>query len=172
MRPPRPWPRELFTFQNESAADCWSIKTLKEQKLITHQNVVDFGPYFANNPGSPWGHLPGPQRTRFLACYGEDDSSPDDAVEKPYVKPKSCEGKYQSCVANIRAVSQCVSDDYPAACIKTCVDDHGKNYDVCASSLCQPTPLNLNSWKKVCMRKGDRERDKCKETREDCLAQE
>lgn len=60
----------LFNVANESAADCWSIQTGKRQGLFDRDDVVGFAPYFANNPGTPWGHLPGPQRSALLVdCF-------------------------------------------------------------------------------------------------------
>jgi hypothetical protein len=60
----------LPTLTNESAADCWAIQTGKRQGLFTRQQVAAFEPYFRNNPGSPWGHLPGPQRAALLVgCF-------------------------------------------------------------------------------------------------------
>jgi hypothetical protein len=60
----------LGPMNSETNADCWSIRTGKAQGLFTRQDVASFAPYFANNPGSPWGHLPGPIRTQvFLACF-------------------------------------------------------------------------------------------------------
>jgi hypothetical protein len=55
---------------NESAADCWAIQTGKRQALFSRAQVAAFAPYFQNNPGSPWGHLPGPQRAALLVqCF-------------------------------------------------------------------------------------------------------
>ncbi len=59
-----------MTSASESQADCWAIQTGKRQSLFTRQQIAEFAPYFANNPGSPWGHLPGPQRTAlFISCF-------------------------------------------------------------------------------------------------------
>jgi len=59
-----------YTQASESQADCWAIQTGKTQRLFTRQEVAAFAPYFQNNPGSPWGHLPGPQRAALLVqCF-------------------------------------------------------------------------------------------------------
>jgi hypothetical protein len=59
-----------LTTASESQADCWAIQIGKQQGLFTRAEVVAFGPYFQNNPGSPWGHLPGPQRSAlFVQCF-------------------------------------------------------------------------------------------------------
>lgn len=56
--------------QSEIQADCWAIQIGKQQGLFSRQEVIAFAPYFANNPGSPWGHLPGPQRAQlFVQCF-------------------------------------------------------------------------------------------------------
>jgi hypothetical protein len=62
----------LQSFASESQADCWSIQTAKAQGLVTRSEVVAFEPYLRNNPGSPWGHLPGPQRAALLVqCFDQ-----------------------------------------------------------------------------------------------------
>lgn len=59
-----------FTLASESEADCWAIQTGKTQRLFTRREVEAFEPYFRNNPGSLWGHLPGPQRAALLLqCF-------------------------------------------------------------------------------------------------------
>ena len=57
---------------SETRADCWSIRVGKQQGLFTRADVLAFAPYFASNPGSPWGHLPGPFRARALIrCFDQ-----------------------------------------------------------------------------------------------------
>lgn len=59
-----------YTPSSESQADCWAIATGRNQGLFTREEVAAFEPYFRNNPGSPWGHLPGPQRAGLLlGCF-------------------------------------------------------------------------------------------------------
>jgi hypothetical protein len=56
----------------EVQADCWAIQKGKEAGVITRRDIEGFGPYLANSLGSPWGHLPGPQRiATFLRCYDQ-----------------------------------------------------------------------------------------------------
>src|SRR5690606_2463443 len=51
-----------YSSSSESEADCWSIQTGRDQNLFNRSDVEGFEPYFQNNPGTPWGHLPGPVR--------------------------------------------------------------------------------------------------------------
>lgn len=55
---------------NEINADCWSIKTMRNQGLLAPQEVYQLQVQILNTPGSMWGHLPGPQRAQLFAhCY-------------------------------------------------------------------------------------------------------
>ena len=57
---------------SETNADCWSIRIGKQQGLFSRQDVLGFAPFFANNLGSPWGHLPGPVRAQaFVQCFDQ-----------------------------------------------------------------------------------------------------
>lgn len=61
-----------YTHASERDADCWAIQVDRQQRLFSRADVESFEPYFRNNPGSPWGHLPGPERMRnFLRCYDQ-----------------------------------------------------------------------------------------------------
>lgn len=54
----------------EREADCWAIRTGRDQGWITPNTLDTMVYYFIGNPGSPWGHLPGPQRLQhFVNCY-------------------------------------------------------------------------------------------------------
>jgi hypothetical protein len=56
----------------ESDADCWSIKNGRERGLFSRDDVVNFAPWLMKSTGSPWGHLPGPERSRhLLKCFDE-----------------------------------------------------------------------------------------------------
>lgn len=65
---------------SENEADCWSIKMGRDGGLFTRHDIESFAPYLAHSRGSPFGHLPGPERARrLLACFddpGEDLVSP------------------------------------------------------------------------------------------------
>ena len=53
----------MGTFYQESNADCWAIQRMRDFGMI--QNHYQFEAAIsavANSPGSPMGHLPGPQR--------------------------------------------------------------------------------------------------------------
>lgn len=55
---------------SEINADCWSIKTMRNQGLLAPNELPQLMAQIAGTPGSMWGHLPGPQRAQLLAqCY-------------------------------------------------------------------------------------------------------
>lgn len=60
----------LLDITSESQADCWAIQKGKEAGILSRRDVEAFMPYFLGNPGTMWGHLPGPVRVNaFLACF-------------------------------------------------------------------------------------------------------
>jgi hypothetical protein len=74
-----PTPLKLFTYAHEcghsfvgaseSAADCWAIRTGRQQGWFRLQDFADLQRMFANNPGD-WTHFPGPVRVRSMwGCY-------------------------------------------------------------------------------------------------------
>ena len=64
------------TLTSESEADCWSINYGRDNGLFTRGDVEAFAPYLAKSKGSPFGHLPGPERAAFLlSCFDKADSS-------------------------------------------------------------------------------------------------
>jgi hypothetical protein len=55
---------------SEINADCWSIKTMRNQGLLTPSLVPQLQMQITSAPGSVWGHLPGPQRAQLMAaCF-------------------------------------------------------------------------------------------------------
>lgn len=55
---------------NESAADCFAIKTGRQQGWFPPEAFQSLIATMGNLPGSPWGHLPGPARVRnIIQCY-------------------------------------------------------------------------------------------------------
>ncbi len=64
------------TDASEKEADCWAIKQGHQLGLFAHTDVAGWLPYFAASRGSPFGHLPGPQRVEFLvACFEGDETA-------------------------------------------------------------------------------------------------
>ena len=54
----------------ESDADCWSVRTGRNQGWFPPQAFQALTVMLGNNPGSPWGHLPGPLRIQNMVnCY-------------------------------------------------------------------------------------------------------
>lgn len=60
------------TLSSESEADCWSVKTGRERGVFSREDIVDFAPFLAESRGSPFGHLPGPERANFLVSCFDD----------------------------------------------------------------------------------------------------
>ena len=57
-------------FSREIEADCWAIRTGRDHDWITPNALTMLSYYYIGNPGSFWGHLPGPQRVQnFFNCY-------------------------------------------------------------------------------------------------------
>jgi hypothetical protein len=64
------------TPSSENDADCWAIKRGRDVGLLTRADIEGFAPYFANSKGSPFGHLPGPDReAHLLRCFDDDGST-------------------------------------------------------------------------------------------------
>lgn len=157
---------------NELEADCWSAKTGVEQGWFDVSDFQQLSTLMQTNKGDAT-HPPGPVRMNNIAhCMGitktDRDNSDSDTDVSDNVSTGSCEGKYQRCLGNVRTVDQCIQDEFPARCIKTCVNSFGFSYDECSTRRCLPTSSNVSGWKRSCARITDDERDKCKEKRDDC----
>ncbi|HRO48618.1 MAG TPA: hypothetical protein PLW75_00610 [Hyphomicrobium sp.] len=64
------------TIESEREADCWSIGHGRTAGHFTREDVEAFAPFLAHSRGSPFGHLPGPERhAHLLACYDAPDTS-------------------------------------------------------------------------------------------------
>jgi hypothetical protein len=69
------------TATSEIEADCWSIQYGRQNGLFTRADVEGFAPYLANSRGSPFGHLPGPEReAHLLTCF--DDRASQSAFNR------------------------------------------------------------------------------------------
>ena len=56
--------------ESESEADCWSIKTGRDQSYFNRADVLAFTNRIMASPGSVHGHLPGRERMAFLLeCF-------------------------------------------------------------------------------------------------------
>lgn len=66
----------VVTPSSEKEADCWAINDGRDRGLFTRDEVQSWAPWFAKSRGSAiLGHLPGPERARFLLqCF--DEKSP------------------------------------------------------------------------------------------------
>lgn len=54
----------------ESEADCWAIKHGRDTGIFNRDDVLSFAPFLAGSGGSPFGHLPGPERAKYLVkCF-------------------------------------------------------------------------------------------------------
>lgn len=57
---------------NEADADCWAVKTGRNQGWFPPQAFQLLVQTLGNSPGSMWGHLPGPARIRNMwSCYNQ-----------------------------------------------------------------------------------------------------
>lgn len=56
---------------NEESADCGAIQSLRQQGLLSRQQVLELQSWFVNaSVRVPWGHRPGPRRVQLLlGCY-------------------------------------------------------------------------------------------------------
>lgn len=62
------WFQTSFTM--ESDADCWAIRHGRDTGIFSRDDVLSFAPFLANSGGSPFGHLPGPERSKNLVkCF-------------------------------------------------------------------------------------------------------
>lgn len=70
------------TTASEREADCWSINHGREQGFFTRTDVEGFAPFLAHSKGSPFGHLPGPQRAAFLVSCFDDPNTVEQYAAK------------------------------------------------------------------------------------------
>lgn len=64
----------------EKEADCWAIRQERDSGHLSRDDVMSFAPFLAASGGSPFGHLPGPMRARYLLrCFDEPGSAPPSA---------------------------------------------------------------------------------------------
>lgn len=65
------------TIESEREADCWSINHGRAEGYFTREDVVAFAPHLAHSKGSPFGHLPGPERHAYLLkCFDAPNTAP------------------------------------------------------------------------------------------------
>lgn len=62
------------TVTSEREADCFAIKSGRDKTLFNRSDIVAFAPWIAPLRGTSRGHLPGPDRLRFLlTCFDDRD---------------------------------------------------------------------------------------------------
>ena len=62
----------LFSLSRETEADCWAIKNGRELGHFSRRDIEGFEPFLKDSGGSSWGHLPGPERVKFLLkCFDD-----------------------------------------------------------------------------------------------------
>lgn len=72
--------------EQEKEADCWAIRLGRDNGTFSRDDVMSFAPFLAGSGGSPFGHLPGPQRSKYLlSCFDEpgDRWSPSTRAAAP-----------------------------------------------------------------------------------------
>lgn len=56
----------------ETDADCWAIRHGRDNGIFSREDVMSFAPFLARSGGSPFGHLPGPDRAKQLvSCFDQ-----------------------------------------------------------------------------------------------------
>lgn len=59
-----------MTTSMETEADCWAIRHGRDNDIFSREDVMSFAPFLARSGGSPFGHLPGPDRAKYLLnCF-------------------------------------------------------------------------------------------------------
>ena len=54
----------------ETEADCWAIRHGRDHGIFRREDVLSFAPFLAKSGGSVFGHLPGPERAKYLLkCF-------------------------------------------------------------------------------------------------------
>ena len=62
------------TVNSEREADCFAVKAGRDKGLFERSDVVGFAPWISPLRGSNRGHLPGPDRLKFLlTCFDDRD---------------------------------------------------------------------------------------------------
>ncbi len=62
------------TMDSEREADCMSVRDGRDKGLFKRDEIASFAPWFAHSRGSRYGHLPGPERAKFLLkCFDDDN---------------------------------------------------------------------------------------------------
>lgn len=161
---------------NEDDADCWAARQLASAPngpIILRSVIAHFK---SRGSESHPGYSTASDRADNIArCAGlTDDSSnsrprrPDD--ERVRGEPNTCESQYRTCIARVRTISQCVSEEFPRRCIETCMDRFGFSREECTSRRCQPTSTNMEGWRDRCASLIDDDKEKCSDDRKVCQA--
>lgn len=69
--------------EQEKEADCWAIRNGRDRGVFSRDDVMSFAPFIANSGGSPFGHLPGPQRAGYLLRCFDEPGTPGDTKPPP-----------------------------------------------------------------------------------------
>jgi|SRR5579862_79957 len=155
---------------NEDAADCWAAEQLANAP--NGQAILESAIAHFQSRGSEWhpGYSTASQRAANIARCAASVSAPEARQSNPpQQRNGSCEAGYRSCVSRVRSVDQCVREEFPERCIKTCVERFGYSEQECTYRRCRPTPENVAGWRSRCRSITDDERDACRSNRERCL---
>ena len=160
-------------FDREKDADKGAIRILRDQLSVTISQARMIANFFSGNPPIFPFYLAGPERARWiLACYSTNSSDcttgQAPTPSAPSVSAGRCERQYQACVAAIPSRSACMSRR-PAECIRTCQDDYGYSYNVCATQMCRAdAPININKWDHSCKDRESDARQDCRDEHDSC----
>lgn len=162
---------------NEDEADCWAARQLASApngRIILRAAIAHFR---SRGSESHPGYSTAEERANNIArCARLGSDSADESKSGPREggrargESEGCEADYRSCVAHVRSIDQCVNEEFPERCIKTCMDRFGFSRQECTSRRCLPTSSNMEGWRSRCKSITDDEREKCSSDRKTCSA--
>jgi hypothetical protein len=161
---------------DEDEADCWAARQLTSApngRLILRSAIAHFK---SRGQESHPGYSAAADRADNIArCAGLTDDSSNHRAPSSHDVPatregNSCESEYQTCVARVRTVDQCVSEEYPKRCIETCMKRFGFSREECTSRRCLPTRTNMDGWRSRCASLIDDDKEQCSDDRKACQA--
>lgn len=166
---------------SENEADCWAIKTGKQQGWFSPQDFGSLTAVFKHNPDD-WIHLPGQARVAHIKlCYGlkPDDSDEPDSEEGDDAKgasprdvhgasdPPHCASEYHSCVKDITSLDACIGRKQ-RGCMRDCLTNYHYGQAACEERFCNPDAGTNGRWERSCNERIQEETEECTQHRTTC----
>lgn len=159
---------------NEDGADCWAARQLAAAPNGAAILKSAIGHFRAR--GNEWhpGYSTSSQRADNIARCAHLQSTQDGKPERKNDQSLqssphgACESEYGSCIANVRSIDQCVREEYPDRCIKTCMRVLGFSRTECEARRCQATASNMAGWRSRCASITREEKEECETHRDEC----